>query len=73
MPANLQHTEFAMPRAASSKGPSAPKAAAVLKDIDFNWQDPLDIEGDLTEDERMVRDSVRAFAQDRLMPRVQLA
>jgi glutaryl-CoA dehydrogenase len=51
----------------------AKKPAAVLKDTDFNWEDPLDIEGELTEEERMVRDSARAFAQDRLMPRVQLA
>ena len=43
-------------------------AAAVT---DFNWQDPLDLESQLTEDERMIRDSVRAFAADKLMPRVQ--
>ena len=49
------------------------KPAAVLKDSEFNWQDPLDLEGELTEDERMVRDSVRDFAQDKLMPRVLLA
>jgi glutaryl-CoA dehydrogenase len=57
--------------AASQEG--KPKPAAVLKDSDFNWQDPLDLEGELTEDERMVRDSARAFAQQRLMPRVRLA
>ena len=51
----------------------AKKPAAVLKDADFNWQDPLDLEGELAEDERMIRDSVRAFAQDKLMPRVRLA
>jgi len=49
------------------------KPATVLKDSEFNWQDPLDIEGDLTEEERMIRDSVRAFSQDVLMPRVRLA
>ena len=36
----------------------------------FDWQDPLDIENQLTEEERMIRDSARAFAQDKLMPRV---
>ncbi|MBM3527972.1 MAG: acyl-CoA dehydrogenase [Alphaproteobacteria bacterium] len=61
-----------MSRAASHE-PKSPKPAPVLKDADFNWEDPLGIEGELTEDERMVRDSVRAFAQERLMPRVQLA
>src|SRR5215813_2787483 len=36
----------------------------------FNWEDPLLLEGQLSEDERMVRDSARAYAQDKLMPRV---
>jgi glutaryl-CoA dehydrogenase len=55
---------------AATKDPTGPKPALQLKDADFNWEDPLDLEGELTEDERMVRDSVRAYAQDRLMPRV---
>ena len=60
-----------MSTAASAK--SSPKPAPVLKDSDFNWEDPLGLEGDLTEEERMVRDSARAFSQDKLMPRVRLA
>ena len=36
----------------------------------FNWEDPLLVEAQLTDEERMVRDSARAYAQDRLMPRV---
>jgi glutaryl-CoA dehydrogenase len=36
----------------------------------FNWEDPLDLESQLTEEERMIRDSVRAYAHDKLMPRV---
>ena len=60
-----------MSTAASQKSPSKP--AQVLKDSDFNWEDPLDLEGELTEEERMVRDSARAFSQDKLMPRVRLA
>ena len=40
---------------------------------DFNWEDPLDLESQLTEDERMIRDSARAFVQDKLAPRVQQA
>ncbi len=39
----------------------------------FNWEDPLALESLLTEEERMIRDSVRAFADDKLMPRVQSA
>src|SRR5712671_5019168 len=37
---------------------------------EFDWEDPLDLEGDLSEDERMVRDTARGYAQDRLMPRI---
>ena len=61
-----------MSRAVSTEGKPT-KAAMILKDADFNWQDPLDLDGQLTEEERMIRDSVRAFAQDKLMPRVKLA
>ena len=42
----------------------------LLKDAAFNWEDPLDLEGELSEEERMVRDTARGFAQDYLMPRV---
>ena len=36
----------------------------------FRWEDPLLLEEQLTEDERMVRDSAHRYAQDRLMPRI---
>ena len=36
----------------------------------FNWEDPFDLDSQLTEEERMVRDTARDYAQDRLMPRV---
>jgi glutaryl-CoA dehydrogenase len=52
---------------------SASKLPKVLKDSDFDWQDPLGLDADLTEEERMVRDSTRAFCQQKLMPRVRLA
>jgi glutaryl-CoA dehydrogenase len=48
-------------------------SAATSSASPFNWEDPLDLEGQLTEEERMIRDSVRAFAEDKLMPRVQSA
>ncbi|MBN9049623.1 MAG: acyl-CoA dehydrogenase [Rhizobiales bacterium] len=41
-----------------------------LKDSAFVWEDPLDLEHDLTEEEKMVRDTARGYAQDKLMPRV---
>ncbi len=36
----------------------------------YNWEDALDFENWLTDEEKMIRDSARAFAQDRLQPRV---
>src|SRR5262249_5736399 len=36
----------------------------------FNWEDPLDLESELTEEERMVRNTARGYAQDKLFPRV---
>ena len=36
----------------------------------FNWEDPLGLDAQLTEEERMVRDTAHAYAQERLMPRV---
>jgi len=40
------------------------------KDSAFKWDDPLDLESELGEDERMVRDTARAYAQEQLFPRV---
>ena len=39
----------------------------------FQWDDPLLLEGQLTEDERMIRDSARDFCQAELMPGILLA
>ena len=36
----------------------------------FDWADPFALEAALAEDERMVRDTARAFCQEELMPRV---
>jgi glutaryl-CoA dehydrogenase len=36
----------------------------------FDWADPLRFDDQLTEDERMIAESARAYAQDKLMPRV---
>ena len=36
----------------------------------FTWDDPLHLDDQLTEDERMLRDAARAYAQDKLQPRV---
>jgi len=39
----------------------------------FNWEDPLQLDAKLTEDERMVRDVAHDYAQEQLMPRVIMA
>ena len=36
----------------------------------FSWEDPLLLEDQLTGEERMVRDTARTYAQDKLMPRI---
>jgi glutaryl-CoA dehydrogenase len=47
-----------------AKGPKSAKLAT------FNWEDPFLFDEQLSEDERMIRDAARAYAQERLMPRV---
>ncbi|WP_420141928.1 acyl-CoA dehydrogenase [Sphingomonas sp.] len=39
----------------------------------FQWDDPLLLEDQLGDEERMIRDTARAYAQDRLMPRIREA
>ncbi|KAA0920912.1 acyl-CoA dehydrogenase [Aquicoccus porphyridii] len=39
----------------------------------FTWDDPFRLEDQLTEEERMIRDSARAYAQEKLLPRVTAA
>ncbi len=36
----------------------------------FNWEDALLLDGQLSDEERMIRDSARAYAQEKLQPRV---
>ena len=36
----------------------------------FGWEDPFRLNDQLSEDERMMRDSARAYAQEKLQPRV---
>src|SRR5580693_3514322 len=38
--------------------------------VNFQWDDPFMLDEQLTEDERMIRDTARAYAQDKLLPRV---
>ena len=36
----------------------------------FQWDDPLLLDDQLTDEERMIRDSTRAYCQEKLMPRI---
>src|SRR5882757_4347058 len=78
-------TRMAPTRTASAKrhaGPRGrgvktmtPQAAATIASRSsekpaFDWQDPLLLDAELSEEERMLRDSARDFCQEKLMPRV---
>lgn len=39
----------------------------------FTWDDPFLLEEQLTEEERLIRDSARDYCQDKLMPRILMA
>ena len=39
----------------------------------FSWSDPFQLDSQLTEDERAIRDAAHSYCQDKLLPRVQLA
>ena len=45
-----------------------PKDAPAL--ASFSWEDPLLLDEQLTEDERLIRDTARGFAQESLLPRI---
>ncbi len=49
---------------------SETKAPKLLKDADFAWDDPFGLESQLTHEERMVRDTARDYAQEKLAPGV---
>src|SRR2546423_336922 len=62
--------EPGMSQAAEKTPPREKKPAAPPTEAPFDWQDPLDLEGELTEEERLVRDTARGYAQEKLFPRV---
>src|SRR5436190_1146806 len=48
-------------------GSTASKAKSEAR---FNWADPFQLEQQLNQEERLVRDTARSYAQDKLLPRV---
>ncbi len=58
-----------MSQATAATGSSTPASPAPGK-AKFVWEDPLLLEEQLSEEERMVRDAARAYCQEQLMPRI---
>ena len=46
---------------------------AAMRDVPFDWQDPLRMDSLLSPDEILIRDTARRYAQEQLMPRIQMA
>src|SRR6516165_10520816 len=49
---------------------NAPDHLASATQAAFSWSDPLLLDQQLSEEERMVRDAAHAYAQEKLLPRV---
>lgn len=49
---------------------TATLSKAAMRDVPFDWEDPFRIDALLTDEERMIRDTARAYAQERLAPRI---
>ena len=47
-----------------------PQAKDKPSPVNFQWDDPFLLDDQLTEDERIIRDTARAYAQEKLLPRV---
>lgn len=64
----LRWAPFMSPKSAPGNVPAAKSGM-----IPLDWSDPFLLNEQLTEDERMIRDSAAAFAAEKLAPRVQEA
>ena len=49
---------------------TALRAKTSASKASFEWADPFLLDEQLTEDERLIRDSARDYCQEKLMPRV---
>ncbi|WP_404326684.1 acyl-CoA dehydrogenase [Aerophototrophica crusticola] len=54
-------------------GATLPQMSKPAKGGTFTWDDPLNLDAQLSEEERMIRDTARDYCQGRLLPRVQSA
>ena len=46
------------------------KFILIITEVRFNYEDAFDLESQLTDDERMIRDQFRIYCQEKLMPRI---
>ncbi|MHC8508598.1 MAG: acyl-CoA dehydrogenase [Rhodospirillales bacterium] len=58
------------PENAPAPGAAAAGAAKKAARAPFQWEDPLLLDELFTEEERLVRDSARAYAREKLLPRI---
>jgi glutaryl-CoA dehydrogenase len=54
----------------TAAGATHKSASAKSHRPEFQWEDPLFFDEQLTEEERMIRDAARSYCQEKLMPRV---
>ncbi len=54
----------------SAKAEAKSKHAHSDAEAKFKWDDPLLLDDQLSEEERLIRDTARAYAQEKLLPRV---
>ena len=59
-----------LPAATWSSCMNAPERVKPAPKTKFVWDDPLLLDDQLTEEERMVRDAAHSYAQEKLLPRV---
>lgn len=45
----------------------------VLFLVNFNWEDPFDLESQLSQDEVIIKNSCKTFCQEKLQPKILLA
>jgi glutaryl-CoA dehydrogenase len=68
---NDHHLPFVRLRGRLPPRPSPfTRSKTVANRQDFQWSDPLFLESQLSEEERLVRDAAHAYAQEKLQPRV---
>lgn len=54
----------------SLRTPLLARTMASKSFVKYNWQDPLNLESLLTEDEVSIRDAAKSYCQAKLLPRV---